>query len=149
MANHSIELQWMGNMQFNALVGNHTIILDAPERAGGKDAGPIPKPLLLTALAGCAGMEIMSMLRKEQIVLADFDTKVSGEVSRQQPFVYTSILIRFEVKGGDSNMQAVLDSIHRSQTEVCGVSAMLSKVLPIYWEISYNGRNVFSNIPSI
>ncbi len=32
---HEIETQWMGKMQFNALVNGHTIIMDAPERIGG------------------------------------------------------------------------------------------------------------------
>lgn len=34
---HEIESQWMGKMQFNALVNGHTIIMDAPERVGGED----------------------------------------------------------------------------------------------------------------
>jgi len=46
MAKHSIETQWMGKMQFNALVNGHTVIMDAPERAGGEDNGPIPKPFI-------------------------------------------------------------------------------------------------------
>ena len=44
MAHHEIETQWMGKMQFNALVNGHTIIMDAPERVGGEDNGSIPKP---------------------------------------------------------------------------------------------------------
>ena len=40
MANHNIETQWMGKMQFNALVNDHTIIMDAPERAGGEEYPP-------------------------------------------------------------------------------------------------------------
>src|SRR5690606_10439153 len=37
---HEIEAQWMGKMQFNALVNGHTLIMDAPERVGGEDLGP-------------------------------------------------------------------------------------------------------------
>lgn len=50
---HEIEVQWMGKMQFNALIDHHTIVMDGPEKVGGEDSGPIPKPLVLTALAGC------------------------------------------------------------------------------------------------
>jgi putative redox protein len=35
MAKHEIETQWMGKMQFNALINGHSIVMDAPERAGG------------------------------------------------------------------------------------------------------------------
>ncbi len=41
---HEIEVQWMGKMQFNALVNGHTIVMDGPEKVGGEDNGPIPKP---------------------------------------------------------------------------------------------------------
>ena len=27
---HEIETQWMGKMQFNALVNGHTLVMDAP-----------------------------------------------------------------------------------------------------------------------
>ncbi|MBC7508727.1 MAG: OsmC family protein, partial [Ferruginibacter sp.] len=91
MAQHEIETQWMGKMQFNTLVNGHTIIMDAPERAGGEDNGPIPKPFILTALSGCTGMDIVSILRKAQTEVNDFDIKVSGQLSKQQPIEYISI----------------------------------------------------------
>jgi len=43
MAQHEIETQWMGKMQFNSLVNGHTVIMDAPERVGGEDQGPHPE----------------------------------------------------------------------------------------------------------
>jgi putative redox protein len=69
---HEIEVQWMGKMQFNALVNGHTIVMDAPERVGGEDNGPIPKPFVLTALAGCTGMDIAAILRKAGKPVDDF-----------------------------------------------------------------------------
>lgn len=44
--NHRIEAQWMGKMQFNALVNGHTVIMDAPERVGGEGHGLILKPYI-------------------------------------------------------------------------------------------------------
>lgn len=61
---HEIEAQWMGKMQFNALVNGHTIVMDAPERVGGEDHGPIPKPFILSALSGCTGMDVLAILKK-------------------------------------------------------------------------------------
>src|SRR6476659_6997415 len=96
---HEIETMWMGKMQFNALVNGHTIIMDAPERVGGEDRGPIPKPFILTALSGCTGMDIIALLRKQGIHLKDFTLKVSGEISKQPPIEYTSIHVVYEIKG--------------------------------------------------
>lgn len=88
---HEIETQWMGKMQFNALVNGHTIVMDAPERVGGEDQGPIPKPFILSALSGCTGMDVVAMLRKAGKEVTDFDMKVSGEISKQAPIEYTAI----------------------------------------------------------
>ena len=49
MAKHEIETQWTGKMQVNALINGHTITMDALERSGGEDNGPIPKPFVLAA----------------------------------------------------------------------------------------------------
>ena len=95
---HLVETQWMGKMRFNALVNGHTLIMDAPETVGGEDNGPIPKPLLLTALSGCTGMDVISLLRKANSEVNDLNIIVTGEISKQHPIVYTSIHLIYEFK---------------------------------------------------
>src|SRR6476660_329340 len=96
---HEIETQWMGKMQFNALVNGHSITMDAPERVGGENQGSIPKPLVLTALSGCTGMDVISLLRKQGIQLNYLNLKISGEISGQQPIEYVSANIVYEMTG--------------------------------------------------
>lgn len=142
---HEIEVQWMGKMQFNALVNGHTIIMDAPERAGGEDNGPIPKPFVLTALSGCTGMDVSAILRKANKNPEDFEMKVIGEISKSVPIEYTSIHIIYNFKGQEENKEAALKAVTDSQEKYCGVSNMLKKALPITWEVNYNGMGVFNN----
>jgi putative redox protein len=85
---HRVEAQWMGKMQFNALVNDHVIIMDAPERVGGENTGPIPKPFVLAALSGCTGMDVVSILRKQGIELLDISITVTGEISKSHPIEY-------------------------------------------------------------
>jgi len=144
---HEIESQWMGKMQFNALVNGHTIIMDAPERVGGEDNGPIPKPFVLTALSGCTGMDVIAILRKQGIQLEDFNLKVSGEISKQQPIEYVAANVIYEMKGIDENQQAALDAVTTSQEKICGVSSMLKKIMPVTWQVIYNGKEIFNNQP--
>src|ERR1043166_2574717 len=82
---HQVETQWMGKMQFNALVNGHTIVMDAPQKVGGEDNGPIPKPLVLTALSGCTGMDVVSILRKAGKDVKTFNLIVTGEISNKVP----------------------------------------------------------------
>jgi putative redox protein len=142
---HQVETQWMGKMQFNALVNGHTIVMDAPERAGGEDNGPIPKPFVLTALSGCTGMDVVSILRKQGVEVNDFNITVSGEISKPHPIVYTSIHMVYEFKGDEASKEAALQAVTDSQEKFCGVSNMLKRIIPVTWDVTYNGITIFTN----
>lgn len=142
---HEIDIQWMGKMQFNALVNGHTIVMDGPEKVGGEDNGPIPKPFILTALAGCTGMDIAAILRKADKKVDDFSMRVIGEVSKRVPIEYVAIHVIYDFKGDDENKETALRAVTGSQEMYCGVSSMLKKALPVTWEVNYNGQQIFNN----
>ena len=142
---HEIDVQWMGKMQFNALVNGHTIVMDGPEKVGGEDNGPIPKPFVLTALAGCTGMDIAAILRRAEKNPYEFDMKVIGEISKRAPIEYIAIHVIYDFKGLEENKKAALNAVTDSQEKYCGVSSMLKKALPVTWEVNYNGVQIFSN----
>ena len=142
---HKVETQWMGKMQFNALVNGHTIIMDGPERVGGEDVGPIPKPLVLTALSGCTGMDIVSILRKAGKEVKNLNVKVAGEISKNVPIEYVSTHLIYEFEGDEQVKDAALKAVKDSQEKYCGVSNMLKKIMPVTWEVVYNGEKIFSH----
>ncbi|MBS1496626.1 MAG: OsmC family protein [Bacteroidetes bacterium] len=144
---HEIEVQWMGKMQFNALVNGHTIIMDGPEKVGGEDNGPIPKPLVLTALAGCTGMDIAAIIKKANKTFTEFDIKVTGEISKRIPIEYIAVHVVYIFKGLNENKEIALNAVTDSQEKYCGVSSMLKKALPVTWEVIYNGVQIFNNKP--
>ena len=145
MANHEVETQWMGKMQFNSLVSGHTVVMDAPERAGGEDSGPIPKPFVLVALSGCSGMDVAAILRKADLPFQDFSIVVVGELSKLPPMTYISIHMKYQFRGEKVNEQATLTAVMDSQEKYCGVSYLLKKAIPITWEVLYNGIEIFNN----
>lgn len=145
MAQHEIETHWMGKMQFNALVNGHTVIMDAPQRVGGEEKGPIPKPFILTALSGCTGMDVVAILRKANLEVDDFNLKVTGELSKRPPLEYVTIHIVYDIKGKIADKEAVLNAVNDSQEKICGVSHMLKKALPVTWDVNFNGEEIFSN----
>ncbi len=144
---HEIEAQWMGKMQFNAAVNGHTVIMDAPERVGGDDHGPIPKPFVLTALSGCTGMDVVAHLRKIGKPADEFSMKVIGEISTRPPIEYVAVHVVYEFTGAEENRAAALEAVTLSQEKYCGVSHMLKKIMPVTWEILYNGQRIFNNKP--
>jgi putative redox protein len=142
---HRVETLWMGKMQFNALVNGHTIVMDGPERVGGEDNGPIPKPLVLTALSGCTGMDVVSILRKAGKDVKNFNLKVTGEISKNVPIEYVSIHLVYEFEGEKDVKDAALKAVKDSQEKYCGVSNMLKKIMPVTWDVLYNGEKIYSN----
>ena len=145
---HHIESQWMGKMQFNSLVNGHTVVMDAPERVGGEDLGPIPKPFVLTALSGCTGMDVVALLRREGRELKNLSIRVSGEISRQAPIEYVAASIVYDMEGREEDKEAALNAVTMSQEKICGVSHMLKKIMPLTWQVFFNGAEVFSNVPA-
>ena len=142
---HSIETQWMGKMQFNAVVNGHTVIMDVPERIGGEDHGPIPKPFVLSALSGCTGMDVIALLKKTGVQLYDLTLRVSGEISKTAPIEYVAAHVIYDMKGADKDESAALDAVTQSQEKICGISHMLKKIMPVTWQVIYNGKEIFNN----
>ena len=129
MANHEIETQWMGKMQFNVLINGHTVVMDAPEKSGGDDIAPIPKPFVLAALSGCTGMDIIALLNKAGKAIDDLTMTVTGDLSKQVPIQYVSIHVVYTFKGDKSIREAALKAVMDSQEKYCGVSSMLKKAI--------------------
>jgi len=142
---HYVETQWMGKMQFNALVNGHTLVMDGPEKSGGENQGPVPKPFVLTALTGCTGMDVVALLRRAGKQVTNFVVKVQGDTTDRTPIEYVKIHLVYELSG-DKGIQAdVLHAVTMSQEKFCGVSKLLKKVVPLTWEVLYNGEQIFSN----
>jgi putative redox protein len=122
-------------MAFKSVVNGHEIILDAEEQVGGKDRGPRPKPLVLVALGGCTGMDVIPILKKMQVEPEFFNVIVEGDVTDEHPKQYTNIHVIYEFRGKNLPLEKLERAVSLSQDKYCGVSATLKKGLPVSWEI--------------
>lgn len=132
---HTVETSWKGNMKFDALVSGHHVIMDATPEVGGEDAGARPKPLMLAALAGCTGMDVISILKKMKIEPDTFNVKVEGDVTEEHPKHYVSMHIIYEFTGNNLPMDKLQKAIELSQDKYCGVSHAYKKAMPVTYEI--------------
>ena len=64
-----INLSWKKGMAFETELNGHKLVIDADQSNGGNDSGPRPKALMLVALAGCTGMDIVSILEKAASII--------------------------------------------------------------------------------
>lgn len=132
---HTASVNWKGEMSFETEVNNHKFMIDADEKVGGKDRGPRPKPLMLAALVGCTGMDVVSILKKMRVEVDDFNVSVEGEQNDEHPVQYARMHIIYEFKGKDLPRAKIEKAVNLSQERYCGVSDFYRKVIPITHEI--------------
>lgn len=133
-----ISCNWKSDMAFEASVNGHTMMLDATDEVGGHDLGPRPKPLTLVSLAGCTGMDVISILKKMREPVSWFNVRVQGETTTEIPKTYIKIKIIYEFKASDGlKDENVRKAINLSKERYCGVSALLRKAAELEDEIVY------------
>jgi putative redox protein len=125
----TVRSQLTEGMQFTAEAGSgHHVMMDAAEHAGGQGAGFVPMEMLLVGLAGCTGMDVISILRKKHQQVTGYELQVRGERAEDYPMVYTTITVEHIVTGHDISPEAVARAIELSETKYCAAGAMLGKV---------------------
>lgn len=135
---HNVTCTWLENMAFETDVAGHKLILDANEEAGGEDRGPRPKPLVLSALAGCTGMDVIYILKKMKIEPSHFHMRVEGNVTEEHPKQYDKIHLVYEFKQSDDlNKDKIKTAVELSQEKYCGVSSLLKKGADVTYGIEY------------
>ena len=116
-------------MRFDAASGSgHHVTLDAAEHGGGQNAGFRPMELLLVGLAGCTGMDVISILRKKRQQVTGYEVDVTGVRAEDHPMVFVEITVEHIVIGHHIQPEAVQRAIQLSEERYCGAGAMLGKV---------------------
>jgi len=122
-------------MAFEATVNNYKILLDADEAAGGHDHGPRPKNLVLVALGGCTGMDVISILKKMKVFPEYFNVVIEGELVEEHPKVFHTITVTCIFRGKDLPMDKIEKAVNLSKERYCSVTAMLGKSVNIIHKI--------------
>jgi len=132
---HTINLSWKDGLAFETNVDGHRMVIDADEEVGGTNLGPRPKKLMLVALAGCTGIDVVSILKKMKVELEAFNVVVEGDLTEEHPKKYNQMKIIYEFKGKDLPMEKLERAIQLSEEKYCGVSAVYRDAMEIKTEI--------------
>jgi putative redox protein len=120
---------WVEKRQFVGISpSGHGIVLDSPEETNN---GPSPMELVLISLAGCTGMDVISILEKMKKKVESFEVSCEGERADTYPKVYKKIKVHYFIKGEDIDKESVERAIKLSKEKYCSVSAMLSNSVEI------------------
>jgi putative redox protein len=110
----------------------HAIVMDTAK----EKTAASPMELVLIALCGCTGSDVVGILRKKREPFTSVEVQAHGERADGYPAVYTAIKLVYCI-GGKVSHKAVEDAVKLSKEKYCSVSAMLEKTAKITVEIEY------------
>ncbi len=114
------------------------IHMDAKKEAGGEGLGASPMELLLMAIAGCTGIDVVCILEKMRVALDRFEIKVDGNRAEDHPKVFTGITVQYRFWGDNLPEDKLRRAIELSQEKYCSVSHTVNKTAKINYNIEIN-----------
>jgi putative redox protein len=126
------EVNWDRGLTFSGTADSgFSVDLGGSLTSGGDDDGFRPMELILTGLAGCTAMDVISILKKKRQHVTDFRVTADAEQADEHPHVFTHIRIHYIVEGYNVDPQAVERAIELSETRYCPAQAMLTPSVPM------------------
>lgn len=116
----------------------HSILLDNTSLPNAKGVSPMES--LLMAVAACSGIDIISILQKQQQIISNFSVEVEGKRTiEEQAKPFKSIQVLFKLEG-DISPQKAIKAAELSFNKYCSVSKTLEPKVKISYKISLNGN---------
>ncbi|PTR07385.1 putative redox protein [Nitrosospira sp. Nsp5] len=121
-------IEWKEGMSFLGESGSgHSVLMDGPPEAGGKNRGPRPMEMLLMGTGGCAAFDVVLILKKSRQDISDCVVEIEAERAPEEPKVFTRIHFHFIVTGKQLKPEQVERAIKLSAEKYCSASIMLGK----------------------
>lgn len=114
--------------------------MDASVTAGGTGHGASPMELVLMAVAGCSGMDVVTILEKMRVKFQRFETTVEGERAGDHPRVFKDIEIVYKFWGEALTKDQVERAVQLSIEKYCSVVNMIDKAADLTYRIEINSK---------
>jgi putative redox protein len=131
-----LTINWKEKMAFSGVTpSGHEFIMDAAPEVGGENSGPRPTELLLEAVAGCTGIDIISILQKMRLKPTAFQMDVKGDRAEEHPKRFTTINIHYAFDG-ELPEDKVVRAIQLSKDKYCSVSHSLNAEITVSYSLN-------------
>lgn len=136
--NHIVTTIWKQNLQFESdNPSGHKVLIDTSVENGGQNSGLAPKAMMLSSLAGCSGLDVVSILAKMKVQVADFKIITTGELTEEHPKYYHSVQVIYQFFGNELPQDKLKKAVDLSVEKYCGVMEMFRKFAKINIKIEY------------
>jgi putative redox protein len=115
----------------------HIVKIDTSDETGGTNFGARPMQMLLMALGGCSGIDVVSILKKQRQTVNDFHMKITGERENNPgASLWKKVHIVFELKG-KIDADKAKKACELSMDKYCSVAATLKAAgCDITWKVN-------------
>ena len=125
---NQITTKWLSNMAFESNnPSGHDLQIDAGPENGGEGSGYRPKALMLSALAGCSGLDVAALIKKMKLAVDDFTIETIGELTEEHPKYYHKVTVQYHFYGSDLNQAKLQRAVDLSVEKYCGVMEMFRR----------------------
>jgi len=136
MATNLVTTTWKENMQFESdNPSGISLTMDAGEENGGEGKGYRPKALMLSSLAGCSGLDVVSLLKKMHAEVAEFRIDVTAELTDEHPKFYNKVKVDYHFSDSELQPKKIQKAVNLSVTKYCGVMEMFRQFADVEIEI--------------
>lgn len=125
---NQITTKWLGNMAFESNnPSGLNLTIDAGPDDGGEGNGLKPKALMLSALAGCSGLDVAMLIKKMKLDVQDFSIETIANLTDEHPKYYDAVTIEYHFWGGGLEEKKLQRAVDLSVEKYCGVMEMFRK----------------------
>ena len=125
-------VKWVEEAMFLAESGSgHAVVMDGPPDHGGRNLGVRPMEMLLLGMGGCTAYDVVHILKRSRLPVADCVVELSARRAESGPKVFTHIHVHFIVSGDELTDKHVARAVMLSAEKYCSASLMLGKTAEI------------------
>jgi putative redox protein len=116
------------------------LTIDAGPDAGGEGKGLRPKALMLSALAGCSGLDVAMLIKKMKLDVDEFSIDTSANLTDEHPKYYDAVTIEYHFRGNNLDEKKLQRAVDLSVEKYCGVMEMFRKFATLKIETLFHNN---------
>ena len=131
IAHAPIEVQWIGDESFAAgRQGGPKILLD-----GDALTAPSPFDALIAAIATCASVDVLTILKKQRTPVQSLHVSVEAQRVASTPRRLSSAILHYRIAAPGTTIEKATRAVELSVTKYCSVRSSLIPDAPVTWTV--------------
>ena len=130
---NKVKTTWKGDSQFESTNPGGNLMIDVSE----ENKGYRPKSLMLSALAGCSGVDVIPLLKKMRAEVDGLSIDIEAELTDEHPKYYHKVKVIYNFYGKEFKKSKIEKAVKLSEERYCGVMEMFRQFAEVTIEIQY------------